>query len=388
MDWLATAQRELVRQNLAGWLLYDFRGSNPVAGRFVKLGPVMLSRRYFLFLSPEGQPTLLLHAIEKGSLPPLPFAVRSYSSRASLLNELEALLPEGEVALEYSPMGDIPYVSHVDAGTVDLLRSLGVVPVSSANLLQAFDAWTKAQRQAHDEAARHVVKAKDLAFSYLARQLQAGQEVREAEVQGVIVAYFEKHELLYDHPPIVAFGPHSGDPHYAPQAGGDSVLREGDAVLIDLWCKLSQPDAPFADITWMGVCKAPSPKLQEVFGVVREARDLAVATISAHYARGHHPEGRVIDRAVRDFITSKGYGDAFTHRTGHSLGTRYLHGDAAHLDDFETCDTRELLPGLAVTVEPGIYLETFGVRSEINVVLTGDGPVVTTPQQSDLTVIP
>jgi Xaa-Pro aminopeptidase len=389
MDWIKTAQEELSRQGLAGWLVYDFRGNNPVAARFLsaKMKIGKLSRRVFLFVPARGEPSLLVHAIERGSLPPLSCRVLAYSSRQSLVAALDGLLPKAEVALEYSPLGDIPYVSHVDGGTIDLLRSLHVTPVSSATLLQVFDTWTEAQLGAHLEAAEHVMKAKDLAFAAIARQLGAGQEVRETEVQEVIVAYFSSQGLSYDHPPIVGFGSHSGDPHYAPQKGSDRTLRPGDAILIDLWCKRDEASAPFADITWMGVRGEPSPELQEVFAVVREARDLAVATIREHYARGHYPEGRLIDRAVRDFISKRGYGERFSHRTGHSLGTRFVHGDAVHLDDFETCDSRELLPGLAVTVEPGVYLEGFGVRSEINVVLEQNGPRVTTGEQGTLEVV-
>jgi Xaa-Pro aminopeptidase len=387
MEWISTAQRELKRQRLAGWLIYDFRGSNPLAKRFLSLGPGMLSRRLFLFVPPEGRPVLLVHAIEKGSLEGLPFEVRTYSSRQSLVTQLRALLPKGEVALEYSPMADIPYVSHVDAGTVDLVRSLGVTPVSSANLLQAFSAWSPEQVSDHLEAAAHVMKAKDLAFEFIAQEVAAGRKPREAEVQGVIVDYFVSQGLDYDHPPIVGFGPNSGDPHYAPVAGRDRELTQGEAILIDLWCKKPKESAPFADITWMGACGEPSPELQSVFTVVKEARELAVTTIRTAYDEGRYPQGRMIDRAVRDFIAGKGYGEAFTHRTGHSLGTRFVHGDAAHLDDFETSDSRELRPGLAVTVEPGIYLAGFGVRSEVNVVLEERGPRVTTGRQDELVVV-
>ncbi|CAN5880662.1 M24 family metallopeptidase [soil metagenome] len=388
MNWIETAQTELRKQNLAGWLLYDFRGSNPVAKRFLELGGGLLSRRVFLYVPATGTPTLLLHAIERGSLPELPFEVRAYSSRQSLEQELARLLPQAKVALEYSPNNDIPYVSHVDAGTVDLLRSLGVEVVSSADLLQAFSALTPEQLAAHLTAAEHVVQAKDIAFEFLALQTQMGTTIRETTLQKVITDYFDAQGLLYDHPPIVGFGPHAGDPHYAPQTGTDAELKPGDAVLIDLWAKLPEKSAPYADITWMGCYGEPSEELQIVWETVRDARDLAVATIRKVYDEGRHPQGREIDRATRDFITDKGYGDAFIHRTGHSLGTEHTHGEAVHLDDFETRDTRELRPGVAVTVEPGVYLESFGVRSEINLVLEERGPWVTTEEQRDLVVVP
>ncbi len=388
MDWIKTAQAELERQGLAGWLLYDFRGSNPVAKRFLDLGGGLLSRRVFLYLPAVGTPTLLLHAIERGSLPELPFKVRAYSSRESLKEELKKMLPQAKVALEYSPDNDIPYISHVDAGTVDMLRGLGVEVVSSADLLQAFSAWTPEQLDAHLKAAEHVLQAKDITFEFLSLQTQMGTTIRETTLQKVITDYFDAQGLEYDHPPIVGFGPHAGDPHYSPKAGADAVLKPGDAVLVDLWAKLPEQDAPYADITWMGCYGEPSEKLQEVWETVRDARDLAVATIQKAYGEGRYPQGREIDRATRDFITGKGYGDAFIHRTGHSLGTRHTHGEAVHLDDFETRDTRELRPGIAVTVEPGVYLKDFGVRSEINLVLEEGGPRVTTEEQRELVVVP
>ena len=387
MTWLQTAQTELNRQGLAGWLIYDFRGSNPVAKRFLTLGDGLLSRRVFLFVPAGGRPTLLLHAIERGSLPEVPFEVRSYSSRQSLRAELRGMLPQAKVAVEYSPNNDIPYVSHVDAGTVELLRSLGVEVVSSADLLQAFSAWTPEQLDAHLQAAKHVLQAKDIAFEFLSLQTQVGNAVRETDVQKVITDYFDSHGLEYDHPPIVGFGAHAGDPHYAPRPGSDAELKEGDAILIDLWCKLPREDAPYADITWMGCYGEPSDKLREVFEVVRDARDLAVTTIQSAYDENRVPQGFEVDRATRDFITDKGYGAAFFHRTGHSIGTAHAHGEAVHLDDFETHDTRDLRPGIAVTVEPGVYLDDLGVRSELNLVLEENGPRVTTEEQRELVVV-
>lgn len=388
MDWIETAQAELERQNLAGWLLYDFRGSNPVLRRFLEPGGSLLSRRVFLFVPAAGTPIFLVHAIERGSLPRLPFELRAYSSRESLKEELKKMLPQDRVALEYSPDNDIPYVSFVDAGTVDLLRSLQVEVVSSADLLQAFSAWTLHQLEAHLKAAEHVLQAKDVAFEFLSLQTQMGTTIFETTVQKVITDYFDSHGLLYDHPPIVGFGSHAGDPHYSPQAGADAALKPGDAILIDLWAKLPERSAPYADVTWMGCYGNPSAELKEVWETVRDARDLAVKTIRQAYDEGRYPQGREIDRAARDFIQSKGYGDAFIHRTGHSLGSEHTHGEAVHLDDFETRDTRELRPGVAVTVEPGVYLQGFGVRSEINLVLEEAGPRVTTDEQRDLVVIP
>lgn len=387
MEWISIAQAELKRQKLAGWLIYDFRGLNPFARRFVDLGDGILSRRWFCFVPSEGKPTLLVHAIERGSLPDLPFEIYAYSSHQSLTEALAQMLPKAEVALEYSPNNDIPYVSYVDAGTVDMLRSLGVVPVSSANVLQAFSAWTPEQLAQHQNAAEHVLHAKDLAFDFI-KNHTAKESLRETEVQRVITDYFDQERLEYDHPPIIGFGPNAASGHYSPQAGSDRALQQGDAILIDLWAKLPEKTAPYADITWMGAYGQPSEHLQEVFSIVRNARDLGIKAIREALETGRKPQGFEIDRAVRDFIAAKGYGDAFVHRTGHSLGTRATHGDAVHLDDFETCDTRELAAGIGVTIEPGIYLDNFGVRSEINLVVEEGGLRVTTDCQRELIIVP
>jgi Xaa-Pro aminopeptidase len=381
MDWLPILQAELRRGGLEGWLLYDFRGNNPVARQFLTLNGI-LSRRIFLFVPSEGRPTLLVHAIERGSLPELSFEVASYSSRQSLETELGRILPRGRVAMEYSR--DIPYVSHVDGGTVDLVRGLGAEVVSSAELLQTFAAWTPAQLAAHREAARHVMAAKDVGFSFIAER---GPGVRETEVQRAITDYFDRHGVVYDHPPIVGFARHAGDPHYVPRSGQDAELKPGDVILIDLWAKRPEETAPYADVTWMGVWGTVAPEVQKVWTIVRDARDLAVETIRQAYREGRYPPGCEIDRATRDFIHEQGYGEAFLHRTGHSLGTVTTHGSAAHLDNFETRDTRTLRPGLGVTVEPGIYLPHFGVRSELNLYLGEDGPEVTTDAQGRLEVL-
>lgn len=386
MEWIQRAQKSLVEENLAGWLIYDFRGSNPIAKQFLDLAG-MFSRRIFCYIPAEGEATLLVHAIETSALKDYPLSVLTYSSRQSLEQILTKLLPQKKIALEYSPNNDIPYISHVDAGTVDLLRSLGITVASSANILQTFSVWTKEQHNAHLKAAEHVVIAKNIAFDYLSLHAPMGKSIRETEIQKVITDYFDTHKLEYDHPPIVGFAAHSGDPHYIPQVGKDAVLKKGDMVLIDLWAKLPKENAPYADITWMGVYGEPNEEQKRVWRVVKEGRDVAVEAIRAAYADHRCPEGREIDRACRDFIDQEGYADAFTHRTGHSLGTRYTHGDAAHLDDFETCDTRELRPGFGITVEPGVYLEDFGVRSEINIYLTDSGPEITTDIQNELIII-
>ena len=386
MDWIDKAQAEIRAQRLGGWLLYDFRGSNPIAKRFMGLGG-LITRRAFLLVPPQGRPKLLIHAIERGSLPALPFEVIAYSSRTSLEAELARLLPQGRVALEYSPRNDIPYLSYVDAGTVELLRELGVEPVSSGDLLQAFSAWTSEQLAAHERAVTGVYRAKDQALAFIAQRAREDRAASESEVLEVVSSTLRSAGLTFHHEAIIGFGPNSGDPHFVTPTSGGRRLEPGDAILLDIFAKEPREDAPYADITWMGSYGEPPAKLREVFEVVRDARDIGVRTMQDAYAAGRHPGGDEIDRAVRQHIAAKGYGEYFIHRTGHSLGTESTHGDAAHLDDFETRDTRKLLPGIAVTVEPGVYLPEFGVRCEIDVVLEDDGPRITTEPQRELTII-
>jgi Xaa-Pro aminopeptidase len=384
MDWLPIAQAALRAQGLAAWWIYDFRGNNPVAARFLGLPDAIFSRRVLLAVPVEGTPTLLAHAIERGSAERGPWPVRTYADRHGLRAALVELNPAGPVALEYAPEADLPYVSHVDAGTIELLRAVGVDVRSSAEVLQAFATWSPAQVAAHDRAAEVVMTVVHAAFDEIRRRLAGGEAVREHEVQAWIAARFAERGLVTGHDAIVGFGPNAGDPHYGPRAGHDRVLADGEVVLIDLWAKEDRSDAPFADVTWMGVRGDPSPEVLRAWAAVRDGRDLAVRTIAERYAAGDPPAGWEVDRAVRDHLIAAGYGDAFVHRTGHSLGTRTTHGEAAHLDDFETRDVRRLSPGFGVTVEPGVYLPAFGVRSELNVVLEPAGPRVTTGVQKEL----
>jgi Xaa-Pro aminopeptidase len=382
--WIRTAQAELARQGLAGWLIYDFRGSNPFAARFLELGGHLLSRRLFALVPVEGRPILLLSVLEAGSVRADGFEVRAYAGRASLEQQLRRLLPGGPVAMEVSPRADLPYVSVVDAGTVELLRELGAEVVSSAELLQAFAAWTPWQIERHRVAARGVMEVLDEAWAFLRSATERGDEVRETDVQAVIADGFERRGLVSDHGAIVGFGPHGGDPHYLPRPGEDRALTPGDPILIDLFARSPEDGAPYADVTWMGVYGEADPAFARAFEAVVAARDRAVELVREAWRAGRTLQGREVDRAVRDQLTDAGYGDAFLHRTGHSLGWRHTHGDAVHLDDFETRDVRELRAGVGVTIEPGVYLPAFGVRSELDLVLTEDGPEVTTGEQREL----
>jgi Xaa-Pro aminopeptidase len=384
MDWLPIAQAALRQQGLAAWWIYDFRGNNPVAGRFINMPEAHFTRRVVLMVPAEGTPTLLAHAIERGVASRGRYPVRTYADRTALRAALAELNPGGPVAIEYAPEADLPYVSHVDAGTVELLRSVGVDVRSSAEVLQAFATWSEEQVAAHRRAAEAVMEVVHGAFAEIRRLLAAGERVREHGVQQWIAARFAERDLETGHDAIVGFGPHAGDPHYSPLAGSDRELQPGDVVLIDLWAKERAPRAPYADVTWMGVYGEPSPEIAAAWVAVRDARKLAVRRIEEAYERAAPPMGWEIDRAVRDHLTALGHGPAFIHRTGHSLGWGPIHGESAHLDDFETKDVRRLTPGLGVTVEPGVYYPHYGVRSELNLWLSDCGPVVTTGEQEEL----
>jgi Xaa-Pro aminopeptidase len=386
---LAALQRTLGELGLDGWLLYDFRGQNPTALEAAGLAGHLLTRRWFWLVPARGEPALLVHAVEQGSFPAhLPGARVAYASWQSLREGLARLVAgRRRLAMEYFPEAAIPYLSRVDAGTVELVRALGVEVVSSAELVQRFLArWTPHQLAAHVRALRAIDDAKDAAFEQIGAALRRGVEVTEVAIQRFLLQRFAEARLTADHPPIVAVNGHAADPHYVPSERTPTPIRRGDLVLVDLWAKGLAPGDPYADITWVACCGAPSPRLERIFRVTAEARDLGLETLRAAWRGGRALQGWQVDRAVRDHVAAQGFGERFLHRTGHSLGTAHVHGDGANVDDFETHDTRELVEGLAFSIEPGIYLpdEGLGVRSEIDVVMTADGPQVFSKVQQEI----
>jgi Xaa-Pro aminopeptidase len=383
-------QDHLVDRDLDGWLLWDFRGQNPTALAALDLGGHLLTRRWAYLVPREGEPVLLVHRIEAGSLPRRPGRVVSYAGYQELHDRLrEILAGRRTVAMEYCALGAIPYLSRVDAGTLELVRSLGTEVVSSADLVQLFLCrLTVDQIDSHRRAALAIDRAKDDAFRFIAERIRSGHPALETEVQSRIMHMFERGGLITDHPPIVAVDAHSGDPHYVPRTEVARPCAEGSLVLIDLWAKENDPAAVFADVTWMGFAgEQPPARVAEVFDTVLRARDLGLDTVRRGHAARERLEGWMVDRVVRDYISLRGFGDFFVHRTGHNIGAHADHGDGANLDDLETHDTRALVPGLCFSIEPGIYLPEFGVRSEINVVLQDDGPRVFTPTQREIVKI-
>ena len=372
---------------LDGWLFYDFRGQNPLALTVLGIpADVHLTRRWFLYVPAAGEPTLSHPRLEGGNWSRLfrgePLRRVPYSAHGELDARLRDLLGGARrVAMEYSPRGAVPFASRVDAGTVERVRETGVEIVSSADLLGRFIAWDDEDRRAHARAVQGVIRAKDEAFVFIHNRLRTGEPVTELDAQAVVLKSLREDGLVYDHPAIVAFGPHAGDPHFSPEPSSNLTLTPGTAVLIDLWA--AEPGRPYADVTWVGHAGEPGARYLEVWAAVRDARDAALATLRERYrpAAGAALEGWEVDRVARDLLEARGFGDAFTHRLGHHIGREAVHGPGVNLDDLETHDTRRLAPGLGVTVEPGVYLAEFGVRSEVNVYLDEDGAVVTTPSQ-------
>lgn len=367
---LVAVQRALAEFRLDGWLLYDFRGMNVLATRVLGIDPAAIgSRRFFYCIPAQGEPRKLVHRIEAGALDHLPGSKRVYL-RWQELERGVAELTQGmrRVAMEYSPRNANPYVSRVDGGTLELVRSCGIEVVSSGDLVQEFEAtWTDRQWEMHLEAAGHTDQAYDIAWAYIAKQVRAGREVREMQVQQVILDHFEAHGMVTNHPPIVAVGPHSGDPHYAPTPATDASIREGDFVLIDLWAKLDKPQAVYSDLTRVGFVGRTVPeKYEKIFQVVAQARNAGIAKVRDAYAGGRPLRGWEVDQATRDVIDGAGFGEFFVHRTGHSIGQE-THGNGANMDNLETREERLVLRRTCFSIEPGIYLPEFGIRSETNV---------------------
>ncbi len=387
---IGAVQASLAAAGLDGWLLYDFHGSNPVAQSLVGLthAPKMTTRRWYYYIPAAGEPRGLVHAIERHNLDGLPGAMQTYAGRRSLDEGLDRLLQGARrVAMEYSPGCAIPYVSRVDAGTIEAVRQRGVEVVSSGDLIQQFEAvWTPAQVATHLAASDALHRIKDRAFDVL-RQVAAGTPTTEYALQQQMVGWFADEGLVSADPPVVAVMASAGNPHYLPTASSHCPIERDQLVLLDLWGKQSTPGAVFADITWMAYTGTTVPdEMTRAFAAIARARDEAVGTVQAGLDAGRPVRGCEVDRAARAVLQQTGYGEAILHRTGHSLGES-VHGNGAHLDDYETQDERQLLPGSGFTVEPGLYFPTFGVRTEINVVIIGTEARVSGPRQAAIAAL-
>lgn len=383
LDKIQSALKEF---KMDGWLFYDFLGSNVVARRILEFDPKSLSsRRYFYMVPAEGEPTKLVHRIESKALDHLPGRKRIYLEWQKLEEEIRGLVKgKKRVAMEYSPRNAIPYVSKVDAGTIELVRSAGVEVVSSGDLVQVFEATLDAdQWQSHVEVEKITTAAFDICWNKLREGVDSGKPCTETEVQKAILDHFDRHDLFPEHPPIVAVGPHGGDPHFEPAIEHDTPIKQGDLVMIDLWARFDRPRAVFSDITRMGFMGATVPeKYEKIFKIVAEARDAAIDLVRSRFAKNQPLRGWEVDDAARGVISAAGYGANFVHRTGHSIGEE-IHGNGTHMDNLETHDDRLVLRNTLFSIEPGIYFEEFGVRSEVNVFVDGDGKVHVTGGAQD-----
>lgn len=383
---VSAVQKYLSEHKIDGWLIYDFGGMNTVALSLLGLGGRMITRRWFYFIPNQGIPTLLLHQIEKENFPPVEGRVQTYIGWMDMEEKLKGILGGSKrVAMEYSPRGAVPYISKVDGGILELVRDLGVEVISSCNLVQYFQArLTDEQLQSHISAAKKLSEVMGNAFKFVRRKINQQGKTHEYEVQQFITDQFRQRGLIAEYPPIVAVNENSANPHYEPTEEVHKRIRKGDFLLIDMWAKEVRPRGVYADITWVGYVGTSVPeKYEKIFDIVARGRDLALDFLRETAARGELTQGWRVDKLVRDFITDQGYGQYFIHRTGHSIGSD-IHGSGVNLDNLETRDLREIIPGVAFSIEPGIYLKDFGVRSEIDVYYAEEGPQVYTPIQREI----
>jgi Xaa-Pro dipeptidase len=362
-------QKDLRAARLDGWLFYDFRGRDPIAHRLLKLPEGMRTRRWFYFIPAEGAPRKLLHKIETAALASLPGGNLYYAGQKELQTNLKKLLGGAKkVAMQYSPMNEIPYVAMVDAGTVEQVRRAGAKVFSSADLVQKYEAcWTAEQLASHRAAAAAIDRIIAGAFKLAGDRVREKKAVTEFDLKEFMLREFAAEGIMADGGPDVAVGANASDPHYGPTAEKSALIREGDFLLLDVWGKMKEPGSVYYDVTWVGYLGARVPeKFAKVFRVVREARDKAVELIRSRVAAGKVLQGWEVDKAARDVIEKAGYGKYFFHRTGHNIGEA-IHGNGANMDSLETHDVRRLIARTCTSVEPGIYLKDFGIRSEVDV---------------------
>jgi len=384
---LTRIQEAIREEGLDGWLFFDHHQRDPLAHRILKLRPgAMATRRWYYFIPAEGEPKRLVHRIESGMLDELPGPKTVYSGWGTQVGGIQEILGGAKrIAMQYSPNCAIPLVSMVDGGTVELVRSTGVEVVSSANLIQIFEArWTAEQRDMHFEAGRRVDSIRAQAFDLIRAHQKADRKITEWDVNRFIRKAFNEDGLVTDHGPIVAVNANMSNPHYEPLPDACSEIRKGDAVLIDMWAKLDRPGAVFYDITWTGFCGGIIPeKINNVFEIVRDGRDGAIERVKSAVA-AHKPLcGYEVDDAARGHITDKGFGEFFVHRTGHSIGED-VHGTGANMDNLETHDERLVIAGTCFSIEPGVYLPEFGIRSEVNMYIGEDAAEVTGEIQTEM----
>ena len=386
---LPRVQRALTDAGLDGWLLFDFRGLNPVAGAMLGLEG-MATRRVFALIPAVGKPTAITHAIEQGPWRrwPAEWGREVYSSWRSLESHLASLVRGKRIAMEYSPGDAVPYLDRVPAGVLEMVRAAGAEVVTSADLVTRFYAtWSEEGLASHRRTAEKLVAIAQEALRFAGAEARAARPVTEHGLQQRILDAFRREGIETIDPPVVAVGPNAANPHYEPRAEAPVPITVGDIVLVDLWAR--EPGGVWADQTWMASVGAPSERAVQVWSAVRDARDAAIALLRDRVVNAQSVRGGEADDAARSVITARGFGDRFVHRTGHSIDSRDLHGSGPHLDNLETREERLLVPGVAFSIEPGVYIPgEIGVRSEVNAYI-GERELVVTPQeyQRDLMVV-
>lgn len=381
---LARIQEALRREQVDAWLFFDHHHRDPLAYSVLGLDPrAHVTRRWYYAIPADGEPRGLVHRIESGVLNTLPGEKLRYSSWREHHGRLaEILKGRRRVAMQYSPRCAVPYVAMVDAGTVEVVRDLGCQVVSSAELIQEFEACLSAEQFAsHREAGVQVDRVRAEAFRLISEKLSTG--VDEITVRDFILERFRAAGLITDNSPIVGVNAHAGDPHYEPRPETNAPIKCGDVVLLDMWAKFDRPRAVYYDITWTGFCGDAPDRVRNVFEIVRDARDAAIAKVEQAVAARREIRGFEVDDAAREHISSQGFADQFVHRTGHSIGEE-VHGTGANMDNLETHDERRILPGALFSIEPGIYLPDFGIRSEVNMFVSAEKASVTGEIQREL----
>jgi Xaa-Pro dipeptidase len=390
---LEQIQRALRSEGFDGWLFYDFRKSNPIAYQVLSI-PLdsFFSRRWFYFVPVGGIPTALVSAVESHALQELPGERRVFRTWQEMQSHLGGILVAGtRIAMEYSPRNAIPYMSRVDGGTLELVRSYGVEVASSANMAQRFVAQlSEAQMESHREAGRRLIAAKDTLFAALGDDLRSGVALNEYSIVQRFTTLIQQAGLVLADSPHVAVNANASNPHYEPSRDNHSPIQRGDLILFDFWARLPGADDIIADYTWMafaGTRDEIPARQREVFDIVRLARDTGIAFVREQLAAGQRVEGCNVDDVTRSVIADMGYADYYVHRTGHSIDT-VVHGNGANLDNFETQDNRALLPSTCCSMEPGIYLPEFGIRSEVNLLIhENDVEVTGTPAQEEIVAL-
>ena len=383
-------QAALRQEGLDGWLFFDHHRRDPLAYRVLQFTPgSMVSRRWYYFVPAKGEPRGLVHKIEAQTLQELPGKPATYAEWSEMVSRVREMLGGAKkIAMQYSPNCAVPYVAMVDAGTVELVRGLGVEIATSANLIQLFEAkWSQDQLESHLEAGRRIDRVRREAFERIGAKQRAGERVTEWDTKQFILDRYKELGVFIDHGPDVAVNANASNPHYDPKADACSEIRRGDKVLIDMWGKLDQPGTVYYDITWVGYCGDAAPgDMQRVFDVVKGGRDRAIQRVKDAVAAKKELHGFEVDDAAREYIREQGFAEYFFHRTGHSIGEE-IHGTGANMDNLETHDERKVIPWTCFSIEPGIYLPEFGVRSEIDLFVDDVSARVTGEMQEKIVLI-